>query len=268
MELTTNLQTKLLNDNRHFCLSDYKEICRVVRMSTPSERQQVIADLFKRRRQELNMSQADVAEGVRELLGGEVFKQQSYAAIESGKTKHSRYLAQIARVLGIPPQAVDPASAAPRLAQETIIPYGEKATVVGETGRKLPVVGSIAAGTWCEAIDLFQPGDAEEWIDSPGPVGPKAFVLRIEGISMLNPAGPSSFAPNDRVVIDPGIEANAGDFVAAKIASSNGVTFKRLQFEDGEWFLEAINPDWSPRYIRMTEEWHICGKAMWKVQKL
>ncbi|MDH4873035.1 LexA family transcriptional regulator [Pseudomonas sp. BN515] len=237
-------------------------------MSTPTERQQAIADLFKRRRQELKMSQSDVARGVSELLGGEVFKQQSYAAIESGKTKHSRYLAQIARVLGIPPQAVDPASPAPRLVQESIIPYGETATVVGETGRKLPVVGSIAAGAWCEAIDLFQPGDAEEWIESPGPVGPRAFVLQIEGISMLNTGGSVSFAPGDRVVIDPDADARPGDYVAAKVASSNSVTFKRLQCEDGEWFLEATNPDWSPRYIRMTEEWHICGKAMWKVQKL
>lgn len=214
------------------------------------------------------MSQADVAAGVQELLGGEVFKQQSYAAIESGKTKHSKYLAQVARVLGLPQQAVDPSAKGPRIVQETSIAYGEKATVMDNTGRKLPVIGSIAAGAWCEAIDEFQPGDADEWIDSPGPVGPRAFILKIEGISMLNPTGPVSFADGDKVVIDPSIEAFPGDFVAAKLTSSSRVTFKRLHQEDGEWILEAINPDWSPRYMRMSEEWHICGKALWKVQKL
>lgn len=237
-------------------------------MTTQTAKQKAIADLFKRRRAELKMSQADVAAGVQELLGGEVFKQQSYAAIESGKTKHSKYLAQIARVLGIPPQAVDPSAKGPQITSTTRITYGERATVMQDVERKLPVIGSITAGAWCEAIDEFQPGDADEWIESPGPVGPRAFVLKIEGISMYNPTGSVSFADGDKVVIDPSIEAYKGDFVAAKLTSSNRVTFKRLQQEDGEWILEAINPDWSPKYMRMTEEWHICGKALWKVQKL
>lgn len=237
-------------------------------MNTPTQRQQAIAELCKRRRTELNLSQEEVARGVRELLGGEGFKQQSYAAIEAGKTKHSKYLPQIARVLGLPLQAVDPTAPPPAVVNESAITYGEQATVIGSTGRKLPVIGSVAAGAWCEAIDLFQPGDAEDWIDSPGPVGPRAFVLKIDGISMYNPSGPVSFADGDRVVIDPSIEAIAGDFVVAKLAGSNRITFKRLQQDGGEWYLEAINPNWEPRYIRMTEEWHICGKALWKVQKL
>ncbi|MGV8637099.1 LexA family protein, partial [Pseudomonas aeruginosa] len=104
------------------------------------------------------------------------------------------------------------------------------------------MVGSIAAGAWVEAVDLFQPGDAEEWVDAPGPVGPDAFVLIVDGISMKNPTGPLSFESGDRVVIDPSIEAKPGDLVAAKLTNSNRVTFKRLQMEDGEWYLEALNP--------------------------
>lgn len=239
-------------------------------MTTQTQRLQVIADLFKKRRIELDMSQGDVATGVRALLGeGAAFTQQSYAAIEKGKTKHSKYLAQIARVLGIPPQAVDPAHPGPNLVRETSIPYGAAtAVVVGEAGRKLPVIGSVAAGAWCEAIDNFHPGDAEEWIEAPGPVGPNAFVLRIEGFSMHNPSDPVSFTDGDKVVIDPSKEANSGDFVVAKLTNSDTVTFKRLRQEEGQWYLEAINPDWKPRYIHLTEEWHICGRAMWKVQQL
>lgn len=85
---------------------------------------------------------------------------------------------------------------------------------------------------------------------------------------MENPAGPLSFESGDRVVIDPSIEAKPGDLVAAKLINSNRVTFKRLQMEDGEWYLEALNPAWEPRYIRVNEEWQICGKAVWRVQKL
>ena len=238
-------------------------------MTTQTKRLQVIADLFKKRRTELKLSQGDVAAGVRALLGeGAAFTQQSYAAIEQGKTKHSKYLAQIARVLGIPPQAVDPAHPGPNLVRETSIPYGSEAVVVGEAGRKLPVIGSVAAGAWCEAVDNFQPGDAEEWIEAPGPVGPRAFVLRIEGFSMYNPNAAVSFTDGDKVVVDPDKEANSGDFVVAKLTDSNSVTFKRLRQEEGKWFLEALNPDWNPRYIHMTEEWHICGRGMWKVQQL
>lgn len=237
-------------------------------MTTQTQRQQVIADLFKKRRTELGMSQGDVAAGVRALLGGAAFTQQSYAAIEAGKTKHSKYLPQIARVLGIPPQAVDPASPGPKLVRDVSIPYGATAAVIGEAGRKLPVIGSVAAGAWCEAIDTFHPGDAEEWIEAPGPVGPNAFVLRIEGFSMHNPTDPVSFTDGDKVVIDPSKEAKTGDFVVAKLVNSNSVTFKRLRQEDGQWYLEAINPDWKPRYIHLAEEWHICGRAMWKVQQL
>lgn len=136
------------------------------------------------------------------------------------------------------------------------------------TTRKLPVIGYVTAGTFCEAVDNFHPGDAEEWIDAPGPVGPRSYVLIIEGISMYNPAGPISFAEGDRVVIDPDKEAMNGDFVVAKLTNSNRVTFKRLRMEDDEWFLEALNPDFKPKYIRISEEWHLCGRGMWKVEAL
>ncbi|HCF3822485.1 TPA: helix-turn-helix domain-containing protein [Pseudomonas aeruginosa] len=268
MELAPNLQTKLSNFNRHFCLRGNKSFCSVPPMNTPTERQAAIATTIRKRREELKLSQSEVAKGVRDLLGGQAFTQQSYAAIEQGKTKHSKYLAVIARVLGIPPQSVDPTFPAAASIMPPTITAAERATVAGPTGRKLPVVGSIAAGAWVEAVDLFQPGDAEEWVDAPGPVGPDAFVLIIDGISMKNPAGPLSFESGDRVVIDPSIEAKPGDLVAAKLTNSNRVTFKRLQMEDGEWYLEALNPAWEPRYIRVNEEWQICGKAVWRVQKL
>lgn len=240
----------------------YKTVCNVQAMTTPTQHQQALADLLKARREELDLSQTQVAAKVRQLLGGAAFTQQSYAAIESGKTKHSKYLSQIARALDLPPSALDPSAHTGDLHPD------EQATILRNTGRKLPVIGSVAAGAWCEAVDLFQPGDAEDWIDSPGPAGPRAFVLRIEGVSMHNPGNSVSFADGDLVVVDPDLEALPGHFVVAKLSSSDRVTFKRLVREDGEWFLEAINPNWVPKYIRMSEEWHICGRALWKVQRI
>lgn len=147
------------------------------------------------------------------------------------------------------------------------MPYGldefNNATVISHTGRKLPVIGSIAAGAWCESNGIFDPRDAEEWIDAPGPVGPRAFILRVEGISME-----PKFVNGDKIVIDPSLEALPGHFVAAKRTRDQAATLKQLKQEGSEQYLYALNPDWPERIIRMTEEWSICGRARWKITEL
>lgn len=147
------------------------------------------------------------------------------------------------------------------------MPFGvgefNNATLISHTGRKLPVMGSIAAGAWCETDASFDPRDAEEWIDAPGPVGPRAFILRVEGMSME-----PKFVEGDKIVIDPALEALPGHFVAAKRTSDQAATLKQLRQEGGEQFLYALNPDWPDRIIRMTEEWSICGRARWKISDL
>ncbi len=158
----------------------------------------------------------------------------------------------------------DPAEVSPRLAKriysvsEVFKPI-EQAEEVGRY-RRLPVIGSVQAGAFCEAGDIFQPGDAEEWIDAYGPAGPHAFVLRVEGFSME-----PEFMAGDKVVVDPDAQWNPGDFVVAKRVSDNGVTLKQIKQEGSEHFLFAVNPAWEERAIRLTEEWHICGKVRRKI---
>jgi SOS-response transcriptional repressor LexA len=147
------------------------------------------------------------------------------------------------------------------------MPYGlgefSNATILSHTGRKLPVMGSIAAGVWCEPDVTFDPRDAEEWIDAPGPVGPRAFILRVEGVSME-----PRFQEGDKIVIDPSLEALPGHFVAAKRSRDQATTLKQLKQEGNEKYLYALNPDWPERIIRMNEEWSICGRARWKISDL
>ncbi|WP_240341998.1 LexA family protein [Pseudomonas viridiflava] len=147
------------------------------------------------------------------------------------------------------------------------MPYGvgefNNAAVLGLTGRKLPVIGSIAAGSWCDSDGLFNPQDAEEWVDAPGPVGPRAFILRVEGVSME-----PKFSEGDKIVIDPSLEALPGHFVAAKRARDGAATLKQLKQEGTEQYLYALNPDWPERIIKMNEEWSICGRARWKISDL
>ncbi|QVK34049.1 LexA family transcriptional regulator [Pseudomonas syringae] len=137
------------------------------------------------------------------------------------------------------------------------------ATVLGHTGRKLPVIGSIAAGSWCDTSPQFDITHAEDWIEAPGPVGPRAFILRVEGVSME-----PKFSEGDKVVIDPSLDALPGHFVAAKRSSDDAATLKQLRQEGNEKYLYALNPDWPDRIIKMTEEWTICGRARWIISDL
>lgn len=126
--------------------------------------------------------------------------------------------------------------------------------------RQLPVLGLASAGKLMENI---QEASISEYVIAPGPTGPNAFALRIEGISME-----PRFQEGDKIVIDPDLEWKNGDFVYAMRLSDNNGTFKQLRCEDNEMYLCATNPSFEPRYIRMDGEWTVLGKARWRVEDL
>jgi SOS-response transcriptional repressor LexA len=147
------------------------------------------------------------------------------------------------------------------------MPYGlgefNVTTLISHTGRKLPVLGSFAVGKRCGNDHDFDAHDVEEWIHAPGPVGPKAFIYRVEGMSME-----PKFIEGDKLVIDPGLEVQPGHFVVACRESHQGAILKQLKQEGGEHFLYALNPDWPERIIKFNTEWQICGRARWKISDL
>jgi SOS-response transcriptional repressor LexA len=136
-------------------------------------------------------------------------------------------------------------------------------TLISHTGRKLPVLGSVAAGKWCGDNHNFDPVDIEEWVDAPGSVGPNAFILRVEGMSME-----PKLAEGDKIVIDPGLEVQSGHLVAVFRKGYQPAILKQLKQEGGEQFLYALNPDWPERIIKLTSEWQICGRARWRISDL
>lgn len=147
------------------------------------------------------------------------------------------------------------------------MPYGpgelSDVTVLTLTGRKIPVVGSATAARLCETNQTLETNEAEEWICAPGPVGPRAFILRMDGVSME-----PKITQGDKVVIDPSLEASSGDFVAVKKSTHNRVLLKQLKKEGDELYLHALNPDWPERIVRMNAEWEICGRALWNISEL
>lgn len=142
-------------------------------------------------------------------------------------------------------------------------------SAIAETGRRynqqrmLPVIGIVRAGAFCEAVDNFQPGDADEWIEAGGPAGPRAFVLVVDGYSMY-----PKLAPGEKVVFDPDLQWSTGSIVLAKRISDQSVTIKQLCHDGGEYFLHATNPDWPEKYIKLNEEWMVCARARRKIVEL
>lgn len=90
-------------------------------------------------------------------------------------------------------------------------------------GRSIPVISAIQAGMWCEIVDQFQPGDADEYLLTDLELSAHAFALTIRGDSML-----PEFNPGDRVIIDPDVAPHPGDFVAAKNGEQEA-TFKKYR---------------------------------------
>jgi SOS-response transcriptional repressor LexA len=125
--------------------------------------------------------------------------------------------------------------------------------------RNYPLISNVQAGDWTEICDQFQPGDADEWMPSTFDLGRCGYMLRVMGKSMLDPYGKYSFPPGSILHINPDAEPVVNQFVVIRRNGENTATFKRLVELDGVRFLEAINPDWPERYIRLQAGDVFCG---------
>ncbi len=89
--------------------------------------------------------------------------------------------------------------------------------------KQIPLLSYVSAGHWTGAADAFQPNDAHEWLMTDLELSNRAFALEIKGDSML-----PEFKPGDRVIIDPEITPQPGDFVVAKNGDDEA-TFKKFR---------------------------------------
>lgn len=123
---------------------------------------------------------------------------------------------------------------------------------------KYPVISWVQAGQWtgCEPVETWQ---ADEWRTSHHDLGPFGYFLRVRGPSMTAPNSQYSFPEGMLLHINPQIEATPGRFVIARRGKDNEATFKRLVLIDGERYLEALNPEWPNRFLKMEPEDVIVG---------
>ncbi len=88
---------------------------------------------------------------------------------------------------------------------------------------QIPLLSYVSAGLWAGAVDTPQPSDAHEWLVTDLELSNRAFALEIKGDSML-----PEFKPGDRVIIDPDVHPQPGDFVVAKNGEEEA-TFKKFR---------------------------------------
>ena len=121
---------------------------------------------------------------------------------------------------------------------------------------KYPVISWVQAGDWGEAVDMFQPGHADQWEASDANVGENAFWLRVVGDSMTAPSG-ISIPEGHMILVDPTAPADNGSLVIAKLTDSHEVTFKKLVIDAGQKYLKPLNPNY--RTIEINGNCRIVG---------
>ena len=105
-------------------------------------------------------------------------------------------------------------------------------------GRQVPLISYVQAGGWTGAVDTFEPGDAHEFLSTDLDLSGSSFALQIKGDSML-----PEFREGDRVIIDPEVTPQPGDYVVAKTIDDEA-TFKKYRprtiNQDGEMVFELV----------------------------
>lgn len=104
--------------------------------------------------------------------------------------------------------------------------------------RRIPLISQVQAGHMTEAVDPYASGDADDWLITDLDLSSNAFALEIKGDSML-----PEFSPGDRVIIDPAVKPDPGNYVVAK-NGENEATFKKYRprgiNERGEHVFELV----------------------------
>lgn len=109
------------------------------------------------------------------------------------------------------------------------------------TGLKLPLVGTIAAGSPIEAVEQREHLDLESMFTPPGSAG-NTFVLQVRGDSMID----EHIAEGDYVICEKRNAARSGQTVVA-LLDSGEATLKKLYHEpNGKIRLQPANEKYEP----------------------
>jgi len=129
--------------------------------------------------------------------------------------------------------------------------------------KKVPLISWVQAGGWTGVVDMYHPGDADDWITVVAPVGDRGFALRVHGDSMS-----PEFNPGDIIIVDPDKPAENGNYVVVKIEtdSQNGkATFKQFVQDADKIYLKPLNRQY-PVMDMTGVKFKIVGKVVQKIK--
>lgn len=125
--------------------------------------------------------------------------------------------------------------------------------------RQIPIISWVTAGEWAEVCDIFQPGDAEEWIETDIK-GKCVFALRVAGDSME-----PEFNQGEIIVINPHVDVNPGDYVVVKNGKGEA-TLKQLKKYGNTFVLHPLNSRYQDMEVKKGE-FQIIGKVVKKEKR-
>lgn len=119
--------------------------------------------------------------------------------------------------------------------------------------RMIPMVSWVKAGSFSEAIDLHEPGFADEFVGVTNlKCSESTIALKVDGDSME-----PEFPDGVTIIVDPEREAKPGDFVVARHNGDNEATFKRFVKDGSGYSLMPLNKMYDK--LAVTEETQIVG---------
>ncbi len=129
----------------------------------------------------------------------------------------------------------------------------------------IPVISWVQAGEFNHCSDIWPPGVSGEGepVFSVKKISPSAFALLVEGDSME-----PRFMAGDKIVVDPMVYCNSGDFCVVKI--NEETAFKKLIETETELRLVPLNDKYEERVIKKDSRvnFKIIGKVVDMIPKL
>lgn len=130
-------------------------------------------------------------------------------------------------------------------------------------GRTVPVIDYVQAGNWGTVTDPYPPGRGMDMIVTEQSVSAETFALLVRGTSME-----TGFSEGDKIVVDPSVTPQPGDFVIAKLDGQEEATFKKYRPRgtdgDGRPLIDLVplNEDWPVLRIDAASPGRVIGTVI------
>jgi SOS-response transcriptional repressor LexA len=140
------------------------------------------------------------------------------------------------------------------------VPGEVSGSAPGPRGRGVAVIDYVAAGAWDAVTDPYPPGRGMELLVTERSAGGSSFALVVRGTSME-----PEFRDGDKIIVDPDVTPQPGDYVVAKLEREDEATFKKFRPRGSDAAgqpvidLVPLNEDWPVLHIDAANPGRIVG---------